>query len=128
MVIGSSTTPTPTVSDGLTFDADRIICLVFFPSIVLCDDFRMDIRGTEETSVGSGRRRLSNGQTFRRRKHVDFCQLHISHIVIALALQKDTPKVENNSVRKHREHDTIKPWGVDCQFQPNSKVLSDILT
>ena len=122
------TTLSTTVSNGFTFDADCIICLVFLPIIVLGDHFRMEIRGTEETSVWSGWRGLSNGQAFGR-KHVDFCELDVTHIGVAVALQKNTSKVENDSVREHREHDTIKPVGyADFQFQPSSEVPPDVLT
>lgn len=108
------TTLSTTVSNGFTFDAGCIICLVFLPIIVRGDHFRMEIRGTEETSIGSERRGwrgLSNGQAFGR-KHVDFCELHIRLVGTALALQENTSKVENHSVRKHREHDAVKPLGM----------------
>jgi hypothetical protein len=64
----------------------------------------MHMRGTKETSVGCGR----HGQTFRRYRG-DFCHLDIGKIAIVLAPQEDAPKVENYSVRKQGEHDTVKP-------------------
>lgn len=69
-----------------------------------------DHRTTSEWRY-EGRPGLPNG--------VEFWQLHISRIVIAL--QEGTSKVENNSIRKHREHDTVEPWGALVSPDPHRR-------